>query len=252
MNWRISRKSLFPFSLAFLVSLSLGTPLFPVVADDNLPDVGLPGRRVGGATRSPCVTGSTALTALTPKTLLGTTLANRPTISVYVPPNTAEGAEIGLEDAKGNKIYQTQIQERIAPGMRSFSFDQLDPDLLKLNQSYKWYFQFICNLRSQDKDDFVEGWVQRVNEPEGIKQQLEQVKGDRTTLYRKRADIYSKQGLWYEMMQNLILAHQSDPKNTQLFEDWKQILCNDDLSHLLQVFEEVEEQKRTCPLMPNS
>jgi len=148
--------------------LTIGWPTLSL-AESGLPAVdGLPTRREGGGARSICVGGVQQMTALVPIfpercINLGKTISKYPTFFVYIPPNRAQGAEIGLMDSDGNQIYSTIIEQNIDSGVVGFN--------LEMNKNYQWYFQFICN---DDLGAFVEGWVQRVELSDRLQSQLQQ------------------------------------------------------------------------------
>lgn len=227
MDSRKSRLNFLALSLASFLGLTIvGTPLF-ALAEDNLPDVGLPGRRVGGATRSPCVTNSDkGLTAIMPVRNFGKTVSELPTLFVYIPPNKAQGAEIGIEDEQGNVIYKTTLKQEFASGIFSFALSR-QPDVkpLALNKNYKWYFQLICNFNEQSRDDYVESWIQRVPVSDSLKTQLQQASvNPRSSRYRDRAEIYAQAGIWYETLENLALARRVHPNDSVLLKEWTDLL----------------------------
>ncbi len=132
------------------------------------------------------------MTALVPSINLGKTISKDPTFFVYIPPNRAQGAEIGLMDSEGNQIYSTIIEQNVDSGVVGFNL----PDLptLEMGKNYQWYFQFICN---DDLGAFVEGWVQRVELSDRLQSQLQQADS------RQRAEIYQQEDLWYEALKTL-------------------------------------------------
>lgn len=235
MYSRQSRPNLLAFSLASLLGFAIaGTPLL-ALAEDNLPDFGLPSRRVGGGTRSPCIESPDhQLTAITPVHTLGKTVSEVPTLFVYIPSNTAEGAEIGIADEQGKVIDQIILKQEFAPGVFSFSLSrQPNAELLALNTNYKWHFQLICDFNERTGEDSVEGWIQRVPVSDSLKTQLQRVSANSgVTVYRDRAKIYAQAGLWYNYLENLALARRSAPNNLIVSREWTQLFRDIELANL--------------------
>ena len=204
--------------------LTLGWPTLSL-AESGLPAVdGMPARREGGGTRSICVGGEQRMTALIPITNLGKTISLYPTFFVYIPPNTAQGAEIGLMDEEGNQIYSTIIEQNIDSGVVGFKLPaELPP--LEMGKNYQWYFQFICD---DDLDAFVEGWVQRVEVSDRLISHLQQVDS------RQRVKIYLQEGLWYEALKTLAELRRLYPNDSTLEAQWEKLLALVKLEHLAQ------------------
>jgi len=203
--------------------LTIGWPTLSL-AESGLPAVdGLPARREGGGTRSICVSGAQQMTALVPISNLGKTISKDPTFFVYIPPNMAQGAEIGLTDEEGNQIYSTTIEQNLDSGVVGFNL----PDLptLEMGKNYQWYFQFICE---DDLGAFVEGWVQRVEVSDRLIHQLQQADS------RQRAEIYLQEGLWYEALKTLAELRRLHPDDSTLEAQWEQLLARVKLEHLAQ------------------
>ncbi|MGK7900832.1 MAG: DUF928 domain-containing protein [Hormoscilla sp.] len=204
--------------------LTLAWPTLSL-AESGLPAVdGMPGRREGGGTRSICVGGEQRMTALIPMTNLGKTISLYPTFFVYIPPNTAQGAEIGLMDEQGKQIYSTIIEQNIDSGVVGFKLPvELPP--LEMGKNYQWYFQFICD---DELGAFVEGWVQRVEVSDRLIRQLQQADS------RQRAEIYMQEGLWYEALKTLAELRRLHPDDSTLEAQWEKLLARVKLEHLAQ------------------
>lgn len=239
-----SHPHLLTLSLASLLGLAiLGTPLF-AFADDtlNLPNVGIPGRRVGGATRTPCLIKNPQpqkqFTAIVPENYIGTTVSELPTIFVYIPPNEAAGVEIGIEDEQGQPLYQIILKQKIASGLLSFDLSR-QPEFqpLALNKTYKWYFQFICsfdefNVASQN--DAVEALVRRIPVSDVLNTQLQQVSSNNPAiLYHHLANVYALEGIWYDRLTNLALSRVAKPNDVRVRNDWVNLLQQIGLSEFI-------------------
>lgn len=221
----VSKTAAIAVGLASTVTcLTLGLPTLSL-AESGLPAVdGMPARREGGGTRSICVGGTQQMTALVPIANLGKTISLYPTFFLYIPPNTAQGAEVGLMDEEGNQLYSTMIEQNIDSGVVGF---KLPADLppLEMGKNYQWYFQFICD---DDFGTFVEGWVQRVQVSESLIRQLQQ------TPSRQQAEIYLQEGLWYEALKTLAELRRLHPDDSTLEAQWEKLLAQVKLEHLAQ------------------
>lgn len=224
-----SRSRIVAISISFL-SLLLSSGTLPGVAQiNNLPDVGLPGRRVGGGTRGPCLSDPQSFAAITPLTNVGKTIAETPTFSIYLPSNAAQAVEIGLEDENGNPFYPPLILQNVKSGIAEFSFPQ-GPNYppLEVGKNYKWYVQLICDLEAGSRDAYIEGWVQRIEPSEELKQRLQGVAP------REQAAIYAQENLWYDRLKTLIALRRSQPGDFSLTADWVNLLQEVKLGHLAQ------------------
>uniref|UniRef100_A0ACD5GNS0 DUF928 domain-containing protein n=1 Tax=Desertifilum tharense IPPAS B-1220 TaxID=1781255 RepID=A0ACD5GNS0_9CYAN len=226
MRYFASRSMLFRVGLASCLSAVLGWSLPAIALEQlNLPDnLGLPGRREGGGTRSPClIQDSPHIQAIVPKSLVGKTASANPTFYVYIPPNTAQGAEFGIEDANGKELYSQTIQQSITSGIISFNLPPEQMAQLQPGQDYYWYFQLICDANINQgigsRDDFAEGWIHRVELDESFQRTLAQ------TAPRDRINLYAKEGLWYELLDTLAQLRRDATTDTPQAEaEWYSIL----------------------------
>ncbi|MBD2312586.1 DUF928 domain-containing protein [Desertifilum sp. FACHB-1129] len=225
-----SRFQTLAISLLSLCSVILSTSPLPGMAQvDNLPDVGLPGRRVGGGTRGPCLSDPQEFIAITPPNNVGTTLAEVPTFSVYLPANKADAVEIGLETQNGTLLYPPIVLQKVGSGIIEFSFPKgANYPPLEVGQNYKWYVQIICDLSLGTKDSFVEGWVRRVEPSQDLQQRLQ------TASDREKVAIYTQEKLWYDRLNSLIDLRRTQPRDVRLNAEWGQLLQEVQLGHLTQ------------------
>lgn len=200
----------------------------PPVTDNGSPG----GRRKGAGSHSLCqVTNPekeiSPLIALMPeieietetksKTYVwGKTALNHPTFWFYVayPANTY--VEFVLQDEAENEIYQTTFTLDKTPGIVSLTLPK-DKINLETGKSYHWYFNIMCN-REDTTDDFVEGWIERVELNPVIKTQLESVQP------LELVSIYAENGLWYDTLTNLDRLRQTEPENQALAAIWTDLL----------------------------
>ena len=198
-----------------------------------VPDNGAPGgRREGAGSHSLCqVTNQekeiSPLIALMPKIVIetetksktyvwGKTALDHPTIWFYVayPANTY--VEFVLQDEGENEIYQTTFTLDKTPGIVSLTLPE-DKINLETGKSYHWYFNIMCNPEDTT-DDFVEGWIERVELNPVINAQLESVKP------LERISIYAENGLWYDTLTNLDRLRQTESENQAIAAIWTDLL----------------------------
>ncbi len=200
----------------------------PPVTDNGAPG----GRRKGAGSHSLCEVANqekeiTPLIALMPKISIetetksktyvwGKTAFDHPTFWFYVayPANTY--VEFILQDEAENEIYQTTFILDKIPGIVSLTLPK-DKITLETGKSYHWYFNIMCN-REDTTDDFVEGWVERVELNPVINNQLESVQP------LERVSIYAENGLWYDTLTNLDRLRQTESENKAIAAIWTDLL----------------------------
>lgn len=201
---------------------------------------GLPGRRMGGGTRTPAMAAyndQTPLAALIPETVLSVTTAARPTLLFHLPiVGNAQTVEFVLYNSADELLFQTQQSVSGQSGIVSVDLsanpDELAP--LLVNESYQWYFSIVAEDRAQDIS--VDGWIQRVALDEWLQQQaitpdvlnnlavaspLEQVR-----LLSQEAN------LWTDAAVVLHELRQRDPNNPNVMMAWDELLDAEGLSEL--------------------
>ena len=200
----------------------------PPVADNGAPG----GRRQGAGSHSLCKvtnrqTGTTPLIALMPKISIetetkskiyvwGKTALDHLNFWFYVayPANTH--VEFVLQNEAENEIYQTTFILDKTPGIVSLTLPE-DKVTLETGKSYHWYFNIMCDPEDTT-DDFVEGWVERVELNPVINNQLESVQP------LERISIYAENGLWYDTLTNLDRLGQTEPANQAIAAIWTDLL----------------------------
>ncbi|MEM8806232.1 MAG: DUF928 domain-containing protein [Cyanobacteria bacterium P01_G01_bin.38] len=214
--------------------LSLGLGVAPGVADSNDGEElsqGLPGRRIGGGTRTPDASFSLEqqpLTALMPDSNLGIVTAERSNLLFYVPQSDGpQKIEFVLRNADDELVYDTTFQMSAQGGMVSMGLT--DPDVLPelaLNQDYQWYFSIIADDRAQDIS--VDGWVRRVDlndwlSQQGLEQSLAARIAEASGLELARL-LYQEAGLWSEAVLLVNELRLSQPGNLAVLAEWEMLL----------------------------
>ncbi|MEM9806710.1 MAG: DUF928 domain-containing protein [Cyanobacteria bacterium P01_D01_bin.56] len=237
-----SYKSIFVVSLGCLLSLNLGVlPGSTNVSSqsDNVPSQGLPGRRLGGGTRGPEVSGYTPqrpLIALMPETNLGVTTAAYPRFLFYLP--NADGireVEYVLRNEADELVYETTVSVSSSSGLFSIdlsSVEGLTP--LQLNENYRWYFSIVADDRSQDVS--VDGWTRRVDLHTWIEEQA--LPSDLATRLavapplEKAKILYQEAYLWHDAALLLEDLYQANPHDKTVSTEWFRLLEAVDLAEL--------------------
>ncbi|KYC35431.1 hypothetical protein WA1_06285 [Scytonema hofmannii PCC 7110] len=192
---------------------------------------GLPGRRVGGGTRSGCELNAKQLMALAPENNLGLTKAAYPTLFFYVPEtSTPKTVEFILRDDKNRLVYEKSFTKTGSSGIINLSLPQaksLPP--LTIDKNYRWYLSMICEPKNRAKDIVVSGWIRRVQPDPIFMKKLEQTKTD-----AERADLYASAGLWQDALVTLAQPRYTQPNNSQLATSWTKLLQTEKLEAIAQ------------------
>jgi hypothetical protein len=186
----------------------------------SLPPKGAPGNRGGAGSRDICaVKGKPTLTALIPGKNFGQTISERPTFWFYLPyrPNVKTPVNFKLTNAENKVVYQSNFLLTNTPGVVSITLPANAP-ILEVDKIYEWNLYFSCNPQNQLDIARVYGAVERVNLSSSVKEDLAKMKG------RERIIFYANQGLWYELLTELIALRSQNPQDTQLAKDWQDLL----------------------------
>ncbi|MBD2067721.1 DUF928 domain-containing protein [Leptolyngbya sp. FACHB-671] len=157
------------------------------------------------------------LTALSPTTTPGLSLAEHPTFLVYVPSTSAENAEFSLRSRDGRGIYRTTVPLTDTPTLISISLpDQVAP--LEIGSLYTWSFAIICNPDNRIEDQFVTGSIQRIELNPVRLSQIEQSPPAR------RIALYQEDGIWYDALTLLFELKRSQPDDLSIDTTWREFL----------------------------
>lgn len=208
----------------------VATVLFnPPIPDDN----GAPsGSREGAGSHSLCKIANpeqdiTPLIAIMPETptknqtknkvyVLGETTSASPTFWFYVAYPVNSQVEFILQDEAENEIYQTTLSLDKTQGIISLKLPE-DKIELEAGKSYHWYLYLMCNSENLP-DDFVEGWVKRVELNSDVRNNLELAQPI------ERISIYAENGLWIDTLTSLESLRQTEPENQVLENMWTDLL----------------------------
>ncbi|HBB36148.1 MAG TPA: hypothetical protein DDZ80_09720 [Cyanobacteria bacterium UBA8803] len=191
-----------------------------------------PVNRDSGGTRSPNNKDCIPETQLNPSVLAlapsgtGTTAAEYPTISWYMPATRASQVNFVLKDANQRQIYSATYT--LAKSARGFTpsgimsltlpaFTNLSP--LKIGEDYHWEVALNCNDPTDSSDDIVvEGWIQRVAPNPTLASEIQRATP------QKRVALYAKEQLWYETVKTLAELQRNSPEDPEVVEAWNKLL----------------------------
>ena len=218
-----------------LTAIALATlgSLSPAIAQTYQPsgDIGVPGRRQGGGTRSgQCLApGTISLTALMPESGYGQTTAALPTLYVYIPASQAGQAEFRLYDEVDNIVYAQDITlngatEIIAiPLAATANFTELP-----LNQPYRWDLLLTCTPNDFSANLFIDSWIERVEPPAQVTADLAAAPTE-----IDQATIYAEAGLWFEALDTLAALRIEQNASEATLTAWETLLDSVNLHSLI-------------------
>lgn len=177
------------------------------------------GRRDKGTCPQDAVVATTSpiLTAFSPTTKPGLTLAERPTFLVYVPNTSAKTAEFSLRNQNGSGLYRTTLALTNTPDTVSISLASKAPSL-EIGKRYIWSFAVICNPNDRVEDKFVTGTVERIELDPTRLRQIEQASP------KERISLYQKANIWYEPLTILFELRRTQPNDPSIRAAWREFL----------------------------
>ncbi|MEQ8969250.1 MAG: DUF928 domain-containing protein [Coleofasciculus sp. C1-SOL-03] len=212
--------------------------------------------RQGGGTRGPCIKEDRPPIALVPMSV-GKTVAEYPTLSWYLPKNTAWGVQLVVKDAQGEEVYATKYafahytgqdsqgdeQQFVvgAPGIMSLTLPQLESSTLppEVGQEYSWELGLICDYNSPSSYVYVEGKFERVEPDPNLTRRLQQATPE------QRVSIYANERLWYDTLNTLVELRRQRPNDPTLKAAWSKLLRSVELDVISE--EPVAQGVRTNP-----
>ncbi|MEM9090793.1 MAG: DUF928 domain-containing protein [Cyanobacteria bacterium P01_F01_bin.53] len=202
----------------------------PTSHEDTLRE-GLPGRRLGGGTRSERIFAQNYayLTALVTSDNMSVTAADRPTFLFYVPEMlTANQVEFVLRDANDEMIYESVFE--VAPEGGVISIDTADVEemaALAIDENYRWYFSLIPDEEDRAIDVVVYGAVRRVEPSAWLAQQGVDaaILNEPSLLPLEKARmLYQEANMWHDAALILNSLRQAEPDNAEIEAEWSRLL----------------------------
>ncbi|MBD2436780.1 DUF928 domain-containing protein [Nostoc sp. FACHB-110] len=200
----------------------------------QIPNIEAPlGRLRGGASRGlSCVPKNQPLKALLPKSNIGLTTLDNPTLYLFIPQTPASEIELIIQDENAQIVYQQSYKPSTQAGIVGLS---LPPNTISVGKKYQWTLAIICDSQDRSLDSIIEGKTQRVANP-GLMKKLEQA-----TLH-ERLHLYAEAGIWYDVLDTLVKLRYANPNDLQLKIDWQDLLTAPGV--------ELDQQLVQKPLIP--
>lgn len=235
--------------LSSVVSLTIAVPSIanpePIASAQQQTDgtlrQGIPGRRIGGGTRSDRLFEGdyASLSAMVPANNLGVTTATHPTLLFAIPEMvSANTVEFVMRDHSDQLIYETTFAVSREGGVVSINTAEA-PGLsaLALNENYQWYFSIVPDLDDRANDVVVHGSIRRVDQAEWFaQQQIDSTVADQLAIAPPllKARLYQQANLWHDAALILTDLHQADPGNEAIAAEWQQLLESAGLENISQ------------------
>jgi Domain of Unknown Function (DUF928) len=166
-----------------------------------------------------------AMMALTPQSLYGTTLSERPTFMVYVPASDAREVVFSLKDQDDNMHYQMRLPTSGAGGVMAVQLPT-DAPALELGKNYHWYMAVLVDGSMSPSTPFVDAWVRRIEASPELMQALE-----RGTAMQD-AETLAKNGVWYDSAAILATLKTAEPTSQAVASNWSELLASVGLSEV--------------------
>lgn len=221
---RIKKIVSISIALASIVAISTINNLNPATADsDNThtENPGAPDNRRSAGTRSDCISANNQieeLVSLMPsKNNIGTTLSPYPTIFVYVPQTNNRKGEFIITEGN-TTVYSSTTELSSQAGIINLDIPR-DSNVFELGagRDYKWTFAIVCNPQNRSEDEYVSGYVRRIDNPQ-LEEKIQQVPTD------ERLDFYAREGIWLETITTIVQMRQNNPQDSALANDWQSLL----------------------------
>ena len=206
-------------------------------------DLGKPGNREGGATRSPqsgdrasCLSANQKLIALVPPSGEALTTAPYPTFFWYLPETSAESLEFIVRDNQNLVVYSTRYPLAKANATGQFSakilhltlpaFAGVEP--LQVDREYHWQLNLICNSDESFHNISVKANIKRVLPDTTLIANLS------TASSTEKVALYAEARLWHETLTSLLELSRSNPGDPNLDAVWRKLLTSVGLENISQ------------------
>lgn len=161
------------------------------------------------------------LTALIPPSSRGISMADYPTLLVYIPDVALEGLEgkFILRNEQEEVIYSKKIPLKVPDSIVSIAISD-DPVLppLDIGKLYSWEFLIIFDQEDWSDTTYVGGSIERIAPNSDLNNRL------KTASPEAQPAIYATNGIWYEAVSTLAQLRCSAPNDSTLASDWESLL----------------------------
>lgn len=210
-------------------------------------DRGAPGDRKGAGSRGGCpvVANKPPLTGIVPlvertsnqkqqgkisllssKFVLGLTVSEYPTFWFYVPYSGKDinSVKFVLLDENNNYVTKEPISVTVSgtPGVISVTLPKTEKPL-EVGKFYHWFLSVDCQTQDQSENTVVEGLVQRIATNSNLMRRIARATP------QERVALYAQEGIWQDALTLLGELRRTQPQNTALVSDWKNLLTSIEL-----------------------
>jgi hypothetical protein len=156
---------------------------------------------------------------------------------VYFPKTVATQAELSLRDEQGNGIYQTMFDLGETPGIQGIQLPITAP-ALEVGRRYQWSIAMICHPDDRLRDQVADAWIQRIDLPASLSQQLQ------NAAIAEQASLYAQNGIWYDTISTLAEFVSQSENSTVATNAWQQLLSSEtvQLDQFLEISWPIQEQ----------
>lgn len=182
----------------------------------NVENRGAPSLTAGAASRSSNSATLIALEAIAQEPL---TVADYPTVFIYVSDTDATEGVFVLKDEDDNDIGRVTVALPEQPGIVRVQLpENLMSEALQVGKQYQWFFSPQSENQSGINTTFITGWIQRT---ELSPNQIAQLTNADPLA---AVDLYAEAELWPDALATLAELRQSSPNNPTLETKWNNLL----------------------------
>lgn len=169
------------------------------------------GSRPGG-TRGGCPASPAAFQVLLFQQQEGQVISGQPPFFWYMSASTTIPARFMLVDLQDSRTVVEQLIEAPKAGFLRTTLPE-NVELLP-GRKYLWSITLVCNSTRPSQNLVAQGQIQRVPVPSDLARQLATATSD-----RQRAQIYAKQGFWYDALAAIAAAQDANPQDPSIQEE---------------------------------
>ena len=185
----------------------------------NPPGDGQPPKTSGAGSRDggKCSVDESPIQPLMPEGNFGLTFYERPPVFIRLPKTSAQKVVLTFREQTGEYTEYAVLPIPKRSDVVSFALPN-DKTPLTVGKNYQWILAVVCGKSGQPDDPVFSGWVQRVDQPAELRQELSR----KTPL--QQAQWYGAHGYWYDMLSVIVQERRSHPNNPALAALWQDFL----------------------------
>ena len=214
---------------------TLTPPVLSETEQKGFEDNGSGGTQKGAGSREggPKKLEGKVLTALVPEMtigekqiplVLGLTSKAQTKLYFYLPYESQPSRKVKfvLLNDEEEEIYEETFQFTEIPGIVTVRL----PEVLEVGQKYNWLFIFKYNPRNPSADEFVEGWIKRVELNPELVTEL------KNATLPEQFLLYANNGLWFDALNIISELRRLNLEDEALKADWTEFLQSVDLEDI--------------------